>query len=83
MVNSIVQNNLTPQQRAFALKLAIVHPDVRALAKSAGLIDNPDFIEKNYILNNKQPRERVGQMMTEAHLCSQLLYHQYHQYHKD
>jgi len=30
----------------------MVHPDVKALAKSAGLIDDRDFIKKNYILNN-------------------------------
>ena len=37
IVNSIVQKNLTPQQRAFlALKQAIRHIDVRGLAKSAG-----------------------------------------------
>ena len=52
IVNSIVQNNLTPQQRAFALNQAMVHTDVRGLAKSAGLIDNQDFVKKNYILNN-------------------------------
>ena len=46
IVNSIVQNDLTPQQRAFSLKQAMVHPDVRALAKSAGLIDDQDFIKK-------------------------------------
>ena len=40
IVNSIVQNSLTCQQRAFALKQAMVHPDVRGLAKSAGLIDD-------------------------------------------
>ena len=52
IVNAIVQNNLTPQQRAFALKEAMLHPDVRALAKSAGLIDHQDFMKKSYILNN-------------------------------
>ena len=46
-MNSIVQNNLTPEQRAFALKKAMVHPHVRALAKSAGLIDDQDFVKKN------------------------------------
>ena len=51
-MNAIVQNNLTPHQRAFALQQAMVHPDVRALAKSAGVIDDQDFVKKNYILNN-------------------------------
>ena len=40
IVNSIVENTLTPEQRAFALKQAMVHPHVRGLAKSAGLIDD-------------------------------------------
>ena len=30
----------------------MIHPDVRVLAKSAGLIDDTDFIKKNHILNN-------------------------------
>ena len=51
-MNSIVENTLTPEQRAFALKHAMVHPHVRALAKSVGLIDDQDFVKKNYILNN-------------------------------
>ena len=46
IVNAIVQNNLTPQQRALALKQAMVHPNVRALAKSAGIIDDQDVIKK-------------------------------------
>ena len=60
-MNVIVQNDLTPQQRAFALKQAMVHPDVRALAKSAGLIDDQDFIKKNYILNNMKKVVKLAQ----------------------
>ena len=57
IVNSIVQNNLTPQHRAFALKQAMRHPDVRALAKSAGLIDDQDVIKKTSELHSKQHKE--------------------------
>ena len=61
IVHSIVKNDLTPQQRAFALKQAMIHPDVRALAKSAGLIDNQDFIKKSYILNNMKKVVQLAQ----------------------
>ena len=64
IVNAIVQNNLTLQQRAFALKQAMVHPDVRALAKSAGLIDDQEFIKKNYILNNMKKVVSLAQETT-------------------
>ena len=62
----------------------MIHSDVRALAKSDGLVDDQEYIKKNYILNNmknvvklahkKQPKEKVGQMMIEDHLCSQFCY---------
>ena len=64
IVNSIVQNNLTPEQRAFALKQAMVHPHVRALAKSAGLIDDQDVVKKNYILNNMKNVVKLAQETT-------------------
>ena len=64
IVNSIVQNNLTPQQKAFALNQAMVHPDVRALAKSAGLIDDKDVIKKNYILNTIKKIVTLAQQTT-------------------
>ena len=63
-MNSIVQNNLTPEQRAFALKQAMVHPHVRALAKSAGLIDDQDFVKKNYILSNMKNVVKLAQETT-------------------
>ena len=61
IVNAMVKNDLTPQQRAFALQQAVAHPDVRALAKSAGLIDDQDFIKKNYILKNMKTAVRLAQ----------------------
>ena len=39
----------------------MIHPDVRALAKSAGLIDDQDFIKKNYILKNMKTAVRLAQ----------------------
>ena len=66
IVKSIVDNNLTPQQRALALKLAMVHPEVRALAKSAGLIDDKDYIKKNYILNNIKNAITLAQETTKT-----------------
>ena len=67
IVNSIVQNNLTPHQRAFALQQAMIHPDVRALAKSAGLLDDQDFIKKNYILKNMKTAVRLAQETSKRH----------------
>ena len=67
IVNAIVQNNLTPQQRAFALNQAMIHQDVRVLAKSAGLIDNQDFMKKNYILNNMKKVVTLAQETSKRH----------------
>ena len=36
------------------LQQAVIHPLVRPIAKSAGLVDNSDFMIKNYIMNNKK-----------------------------
>ena len=81
IVNSIVQNNLTPEQRSFALKQAMVHPHLRALPKSAGPIDDQDVVKKNYILNNMKnvvklaqetTKKMLGQMMIEGPSFSQL-----------
>ena len=61
IVNSIVENNLTPEQRAFALKQAMVHIRVRGLAKIVGLINNEDYVKKSCILNNMKNVVRLAQ----------------------
>ena len=40
------------EQQAFVLWQACIHPLVRPIAKSAGLVDNNNFMIKNYIMNN-------------------------------
>ena len=44
----------------------MVHPNVRALAKSAGLIDDQDFIKKNYILKNMKNALTLAQDTTKT-----------------
>ena len=39
----------------------MVHPHVRGLAKSAGLIDDQDVVKKNYILNNMKNVVKLAQ----------------------
>ena len=66
IVNSIVKNNFTLQQRAFALRQAMRHKDVRGLAKSAGLIDDQDYIKKNCILKNMKNVLTLAQQTTKT-----------------
>ena len=40
------------KQQALVLQQAVLHPVVRHIVKSAGLVDNNDFMIKNYILKN-------------------------------
>ena len=51
-VDSIVNNNLSPQQQVLALREALVHTRVRILSKSAGVIDNTLFDTFEYVLKN-------------------------------
>ena len=44
------KNDMSLEQKALVLQQAVFHPLVRPIAKSAGLLDNNDFIAtKNYI----------------------------------
>ena len=52
LVNAIVKNDMSLEQQALVLQQAIMHPLVKAIAKSAGLVDNNDFMVKNYVVKN-------------------------------
>ncbi len=52
LVNTIATNDLSLQQQALVLQQAVLHPLVRPIAKSAGLVDNKEFMIKKYILKN-------------------------------
>ena len=52
IVDSIVNNNFTPQQQVLALQEALVHTCVRILSKSAGVTDNTLFDTYEYVLTN-------------------------------
>ena len=52
IVDDIVYNNLSAEEQALALQQAVLHPLVRSIAKCAGIVDNNDFMIKNYITNN-------------------------------
>ena len=51
-MDAIVNNNLSAEERALALQQAVLHPLVRLIAKSAGLVDNIDLMIKNCIMKN-------------------------------
>ena len=52
IVDAIVTNDLSTEEQALALQQAVLHPLVRVIAKSAGLVDNNDFMIKNYVMKN-------------------------------
>ena len=53
LVNTIVKNGMSLQQEeALVLQRAVLHPLVRPIVKSAGIVDNNDFMIKNYVLKN-------------------------------
>ena len=51
IVDSIVNNNLIPQQQVLALRESLVHNHVRILSKSVGVIDNTLFDTYQYVLS--------------------------------
>ena len=52
IIDSIINNNLTPQQQVLALREALLNFHVRIVAKSAGVIDNSLFIVYEHIIND-------------------------------
>ena len=50
LVNAIAKNDMSLEQQALVLQQAVLHPLVKPIAKSAGLVDNNDFMAKNYIV---------------------------------
>ena len=52
IIDSIINNNLTPQQQVLALREALLNFHVRIVAKSAGVIDNSLFDVYEHIINN-------------------------------
>ena len=52
IIDSIINKNLTPQQQVLALREALLHIQVRIVAKSAGVIDNSLFDVYEHIINN-------------------------------
>ena len=42
------------------MKQAVLHPLVRLIAKSAGIVDNNDFMIKNYIINNMKTTVKLA-----------------------
>jgi len=60
IVHTTTKNNLYAQEQALALQQAIVHPLVRSIAKSAGVIDNKDFMIKNYIISNMKTTVKLA-----------------------
>ena len=53
LVDAIAKKDMSLEQQALVLlQQAILHPLGRLIAKSAGLVDNNDFMVKNYILKN-------------------------------
>ena len=51
-MDAIAKNDMSLQQKALVLQQAVLHPLVRPIAKSAGIVDNNDFMVKNYIVKN-------------------------------
>ena len=49
------------EQQVLVLQQAVLHPLVRPIAKSAGLVDNNDFIIKNYVMKNLKTALSLGQ----------------------
>ena len=52
IIDSILNKNLTPQKQVLALREALLHIQVRIVAKSAGVIDNSLFDVYEHIINN-------------------------------
>ena len=52
IINAILNQNLTQQQRALSLQESLLHSDVRLLGKSAGVIDNDRYNAYKYIIRN-------------------------------
>jgi len=61
LVDAIAKNGMSLEQQAFALQQAVIHPLVRPIAKSAGLVDNNDFMIKNYFMNNLKRASSLAQ----------------------
>ena len=60
IVDAIVYNNLSVEEQALALQQAVLHPLVRVIAKSAGLVDNNDFMIKNYVMKNMKTSVKLA-----------------------
>eukprot|EP00534_Pseudo-nitzschia_fraudulenta_P015251 CAMPEP_0201230426 /NCGR_PEP_ID=MMETSP0852-20130820/1792_1 /ASSEMBLY_ACC=CAM_ASM_000632 /TAXON_ID=183588 /ORGANISM="Pseudo-nitzschia fraudulenta, Strain WWA7" /LENGTH=83 /DNA_ID=CAMNT_0047521183 /DNA_START=614 /DNA_END=862 /DNA_ORIENTATION=- len=58
---------MTLEQQTLVLQQAILHPLVRHIAKSAGLVDNNDFMIKNYILKNMKRASSLAQQTLHKH----------------
>ena len=43
---------MSTEEQALALQQAVLHPLVRPIAKSAGLVDNNNFMIQNYVMKN-------------------------------
>ena len=61
LVNAIAKDDMSLEQQALVLQQAVVHPLVRPIAKSAGLVDNNNFMIQNYVMKNIKRASSLAQ----------------------